>query len=48
MQNIFKLFTRVSDKNAIRASGVIPVIPLIVINKDTQLPIYIEEQAINY
>ena len=37
-----------SDKSAIRASGLIPVIPLIVINKDTQLPMYIEEQAINY
>ena len=26
------------DKSAMRASGLIPVIPLIVINKDTQLP----------
>ena len=32
----------------LRASGLIPVIPLIVINKDTQLPMCIEEQAINY
>ena len=31
-----------------RASGLIPVIPLIVINKDTQLPMYIEGQAIIY
>ena len=37
----------VDDKSAIRTSGLIPVIPLIVINKDTQLPMYIEEQAIN-
>ena len=36
------------DKGAIRASGLIPVIPLTAINKDTQLPICIEEQAINY
>ena len=33
---------------AMRASGFIPVIPLIVINKDTQLPMYIEGQAIIY
>ena len=36
------------DICAIRASGLIPVIPLTVINKDTQLPMCIEEQAINY
>ena len=33
---------------AMRASGLIPVIPLIVINKDTQLPMHIEGQAIIY
>ena len=33
---------------AMRASGLIPVIPLIVVNKDTQLPMYIEGQAITY
>ena len=33
---------------AMRASGLIPVIPLIVINKDTQLSMYIEGQAIIY
>ena len=37
-----------SDKSAKRASGLIPVIPLTTINKDTQLPMCIEEQAINY
>ena len=37
-----------SDVCAIRASGLIPVIPLTVINKDTHLPMCIEEQAINY
>jgi len=31
---------------ALRASGLIPVNPLIVINKDTQLPMYNAEQAI--
>jgi len=36
------------DISGIRASGLIPVIPLTVINKDTQLPMCIEEQAINY
>ena len=39
---------RYHDKCAIRASGLIPVIPLTTINKDTQLPMCIEEQAINY
>ena len=33
---------------AMRASGLIPVIPLIVINKDTQLPMYIEGKASIY
>ena len=33
---------------AMRASGLIPVIPQIVINKDTQLPMCIEGQAIIY
>ena len=33
---------------AMRASGLIPVIPLIVINKDTQLPMYIEGEEIIY
>ena len=37
-----------TDKGAIRASGLIPVFPLTTINKDTQLPMCIEEQAINY
>ena len=37
-----------NDKSAIRASGLIPVIPLTTIDKDTQLPMCIEEQAINY
>ena len=37
-----------NDKSAIRASGLIPVIPLTTINKNTQLPMCIEEQAINY
>ena len=36
------------DKSAMRASGLIPVIPPIVINKDTQLPMYIEGQEIIY
>ena len=36
------------DIFAIRALGLIPVIPLTVISKDTQLPMCIEEQAINY
>ena len=36
------------DKSAIRVLGLIPVIPLTTINKDTQLPMCIEEQAINY
>jgi len=34
--------------DAIRAPGLIPVNPLILINKDTQLPMYIVEQAIIY
>ena len=34
-----------TDIYAIRASGLIPVIPLTTINKDTQLPMCIEEQA---
>ena len=34
------------DKSDTRASGLIPVIPLTTINKDTQLPMYIVEQAI--
>ena len=34
--------------NAMRASGLIPVSPRIVINKYTQLPMYIVEQAIIY
>ena len=37
-----------SDIYAIRALGLIPVIPLTTINKDSQLPMCIEEQAINY
>ena len=40
--------TKKSDICPLRASGLIPVIPLTVISKDTQLPICIEEQAINY
>ena len=31
--------------DAMRASGLIPVNPLIVINKDTQLPMYIEGRS---
>ena len=45
IRNIIKF---IYDICAIRASGLIPVIPLTVISKDTQLPICIEEQAINY
>ena len=39
---------KMCDKSAIRASGLIPVFPFTTINKDTQLPMCIEEQAINY
>ena len=35
------IFFTVIDKGAIRASGLIPVIPLTTINKDTQLPMCI-------
>ena len=37
-----------AEMDAMRASGLIPVNPIIVINKDTQLPMYIVEQAIIY
>ena len=48
-QGCIKLISlKSSDIYAIRASGLIPVIPLTTINKDTQLPMCIEEQAINY
>ena len=41
-------YTVHTDIRGLRASGLIPIIPLTVISKDTQLPICIEEQAINY
>ena len=41
-------FKNIYEMDAMRASGLIPVNPRIVINKYTQLLMYIAEGAINY
>ena len=42
------MYLTTTDICPLRASGLIPVIPLTVISKDTQLPKCIKGQAINY